>query len=182
MTKTTKITLGAVALFILFLIFSNAKPIYKVAYACAGIFACYMFYRVKGEYLLEQNARSSLDDLIKQKNFIPDYKHFFSEEGLVSGVAISKSDPRILLQSGELPAVLFPRDGVLSIKRLKGVDKYDETWESDNSFKAHAALSRVEVLVKDLNNPCYKLYFENDDLTRQWEGRLTAWLDTHATK
>ena len=124
MTKTTKFTLGAVALFILFLMFSNAGPIYKLAYACAGIFAGYAFYRVKEESLLEQDARSSLDDLIKKKNFTPDYKHFFSEDGLVSGVAISKSDSRILLQSDKLPAVLFPRDGVLSIKRLKGVDKY----------------------------------------------------------
>ncbi len=182
MTKTITFTLVALTLFLLYLIFGDAKPIYKIAYVGVAIFGCYAFFRIKAMYLLEQNARSGLDDIIKQNNFKLEYKHFFSDGDLVSGVALSRDDTRILLQSGNMPAKLFHRDEVLSIKRLTGVEKHDEMWESDNNFKASAALRRVEVLVKDLDNPCYKLYFENDDLKRQWEGRLTAWLDMHGVK
>ena len=182
MTKTTKFTLGAAALFLLFLVFGSSNKIDKLLYAGLAVFALVVFYRVKASYLLEESLRLSLetlDDLIKKNNFTPEYKHSFSKEGLVSGVAIRKDDPRIFLLSGNLPAKLFDRDAVLSIKRLKTGEKYDETWESDNSFKSTAALQRVEVFVKDLDTPSYKLYFEDGDLTRQWESRLTAWLDMH---
>ena len=39
----------------------------------------------------------------------------------------------------------------------------------------------VDVSVKDLDTPRYKLYFQDVEHMRQWENRLTAWLDMHAT-
>jgi hypothetical protein len=35
----------------------------------------------------------------------------------------------------------------------------------------------VDVAVRDLDTPRYKLYFPNKDQMVQWENRLTAWLD-----
>ena len=107
MTKTITFTLVALTLFLLYLIFGDAKPIYKIAYVGVAIFGCYAFFRIKAMYLLEQNARSGLDDIIKQNNFKLEYKHFFSDGDLVSGVALSRDDTRILLQSGNMPAKLF---------------------------------------------------------------------------
>ena len=182
MTKTITFTLVALALFLLYLIFGNAAPIYKIGYVAAAIFGCVVFYRVKTSYTLDQNARSSLDDIIKQNNLKPEYKHFFSDDDLVSGVAISKDDTRILLQSGKLPAKLFHRAEVLSVKTLKQGERDIELIESNYASKNFPALKRVEVFVKDLDNPCYSLYFENVELMRQWESRLNAWLHMHAVE
>ena len=38
----------------------------------------------------------------------------------------------------------------------------------------------VDVSVRDLDHPRYKLYFQTLDQMRQWENRLAAWLDMHA--
>lgn len=182
MTKTITFTLVALALFLLYLIFGNAAPIYKIGYVAAAIFGCVVFYRVKTSYTLDQNARLSLDDIIKQNNLKPEYKHFFSFNNLVSGVAIGRDDTRILLQSGKLPAKLFHRAEVLSVKTLTTGERSIEITHLNNSIESFKALERVEVFVKDLDNPCYRLYFENVELMRQWESRLTAWLHMHAVE
>lgn len=183
MTKTT-FAFGAFGLVLLFLIFGDSKLIDKLAVVGIGIVVCvvvWAVFRTAGEqYDSEQKARSELDNHIKQNNIKADYKYFFSGHGLFSGVAISNSDERIILVSDKTPMKLFHRDAVLSVKSLSEAERILESGRC--TPKEMALVKRVEVFVKDLENPCYKLYFKDDELTRLWASRLTAWLSMHAPK
>ena len=185
MTKTSMLKLGAVALFALWLVFGDAKPTHKFALVAAVVVIYQAVSRAKGQHKLQEDARQGMVNLITQNGFKPDYQHFFSDGNQVSGVAIGKDDPRIVLASAAVPAKLFHRDAVLSITSETGKEK-------DVQFKALSMTGAgdkqvtkvvhvVDVAVKDLDSPRYKLYFENADLMRQWQNRLTAWLDMHAT-
>lgn len=178
--------LGAVALFVLWLVFGDAKPTHKFTLVAVAVVGYQAFSRAKAQHTLKEDARQGMVNLITQNGFQPDYQHFFSDGNQVSGVAISKDDPRIILASAAVPAKLFHRDAVLSIASETGKEK-------DVKFKALSMTGAgdkqvtkvvhvVDVSVKDLDSPRYKLYFENADLMRQWENRLTAWLDMHAAQ
>ena len=186
MTKTSMFKLGAATLFVLFLAFGSADLKTKVV-LCVAIFVIYQAVsRFNAQHEVQESARQGMVNLIAENGFKPDYQHFFSDGNQVSGVAISKDDPRIILASAAVPAKLFHRKDVLSVASETGKEK-------DVQFKALSitgagdkqvtkAVYVVDVSVKDLDSPRYKLYFENADLMRQWESRLTAWLDMHASK
>ena len=185
MTKTNMLKLGAFALLALWLVFGNTELKHKVVLVVAALVIYQVVKRVNGEHKLQEDARQGMLNLFTANGFKPDYQHFFSDGNQVSGVAIGNDDPRIVLASAAVPAKLFHRNAVLSVTSETGK-------ENDVQFKLLSmtgagdkqvtkAVYIVDVAVKDLDNPRYKLYFENADLMRQWQNRLIAWLEMHAT-
>ena len=177
--------IGAVALLVLFLVFSDMKLSSKLGWVIAAIVVYNFVSRFKAQHAVSEEARQGMGKLYAENNFKPDYEHFFSDGGQVSGVAICKDDPRIVLASAAVPAKLFHRDAVMSIASATGKEKDVEfkllSMTGAGDKQVTKAVYVVDVSVKDLDSPRYKLYFENADLMRQWESRLTAWLDMHAT-
>ena len=99
--------------------------------------------------------------------------------------------------ASRLRAGKYERPGSELIQRyqaLEAVVKRAETGkEKDVKFKVLSVTGAgdkqvtkvvhvVDVSVKDLDTPRYKLYFQNDHHMRQWESRLTAWLDMRAAQ
>ncbi|CAM3689582.1 hypothetical protein [Paracidovorax anthurii] len=183
MTKTSMLKLGASTLFALWLVFGDAKLTHKATLVVAVVVIYQAVSRVSGQHKLQEDARQGMANLIAQNNFKADYQHFFSDGNQVSGVAIAKDDPRIVLASAAAPAKLFDRSNVLSVMSETGKEK-------DVQFKALSMTGAgdkqvtkvvhvVDVSVRDLDNPRYKLYFQNADEMRQWENRLNAWMNMH---
>ena len=186
MTKTTMFKIGAITLFVLFLIFGSADFKTK-AVLCVAVFVVYDgFTRFKAQHVQQESARKGMLDLITQNNLKPEYQHFFSDGNQVSGVAISKNDPRIILASAAVPAKLFHRSAVLSIASNTGKENDVEfkvlSFTGAGDKQVSKVVHVVDVSVKDLDSPRYKLYFENADLMRQWENRLNAWMGMHPTQ
>lgn len=190
MTNTTKLKIGAVSLLVLYLIFGSAS-FGKKFELCFVLGVAYLvvsqiYSRLKGQHALKVDAAQGMLNCIKESSFKPDYQHFFADGNQVSGVAISKDDSRIILASAAVPAKLFNRDAVLSIASATGT-------ENDVAFKPLSLTGAgdklvtkvvhvVDVSVRDLDSPRYKLYFETADLMKQWENRLNAWMGMHPTQ
>ena len=190
MTKTTMFKIGAATLFVLYLLIGSASFDKKFG-LCVVIIMGYIvvsqaYNRAKGQHSLQENARLGMQNLFKENNFKPDYQHFFADGNQVSGVAISKDDARIILASAAVPAKLFNREEVLSVASETGKEK-------DVKFKVLSITGAgdkvitkvvhvVDVSVRDLDSPRYKLYFQSADLMRQWEDRLNAWMDMNTVQ
>lgn len=185
MTKTSMLKLGAIGLFVLWLVIGDAKLTHKLTLVAVVVVGYQAYSRAKGQHKLKEDARQGMVNLITQNDFKPDYQHFFSDGNQVSGVAIGKEDPRIVLASAAVPAKLFHRKDVLSVASETGKEKDVQfktlSMTGAGDKQVTKVVHVVDVAVKDLDSPRYKLYFENADLMRQWENRLTAWLDLHAT-
>ena len=184
MSKKTMFKLGALALFVLWLIFGDAAFKDKAVVVLGVVVVYNAVSRVMGQEALKKEAAQGMVNLYAENSFKPDYEHFHADGNQVSGVAISKDDPRIVLATAGVPARLFSRRDVLSVGSEAGKEK-------DVQFKAvsftgagdkvvNTDVYVVDVSVKDLDHPRYKLYFQNLDQMRQWENRLAAWLDMHA--
>lgn len=185
MSKKTMFKVGALVLLVLWLIFGNTDFSNKFV-LCAVVAVGYQtFTRFKAQHTLKENARQGMVDLMAQNGFNADYEHFHSDGNQVSGVAISKDDPRIVLASAAVPAKLFHRDAVLSIASETGKEKDVQFKPLSITGAGDKQVTKVvhvvDVSVKDLDTPRYKLYFQDADHMRQWENRLTAWLNMHAT-
>ena len=183
MTKTSMFKLGAAALFVLWLVFGDAKLSHKLTLVVVGIVGYQVYSRAKGQHALKEDARQGMLNLINENNFKPDHEHFFADGNQVSGVAISKTDSRIILASAAVPAKLFNREAVLSIGSETGKEK-DVTFKPLSITGAGdkvvtKVVHVVDVSVRDLDYPRYKLYFETADLMKQWENRLNAWMGMH---
>lgn len=186
MTKASIFKIGVITLILLFLIFGSADLNTKFILCAVAIVGYTTFSRVKAQHAAQESVRQGMVNLMTQSNFNAEYQHFHADGNQVSGVAISQNDDRIVLASATAPAKLFHRDAILSIAAETGKEK-------DVKFKALSVTGAgdkqvtkvvhvVDVSVKDLDTPRYKLYFQNDHHMRQWESRLTAWLDMHAAQ
>lgn len=186
MTKMTMFKIGAAVLFAIFLIFGSADFKTK-AVSLVAVFVVYSgFTRFKAQHVQQESARKGMLDIITQNNLKPDYQHFFSDGNQVSDVAISKDDPRIILASAAVPAKLFHRNEVLSITSNTGKENDVEfkvlSFTGAGDKQVSKVVHVVDVSVRDLDSPRYKLYFESADLMRQWENRLNAWMGMHPTQ
>ena len=184
MSKKSMFKYGAIALFVLWIIFSGGQLKDKVVVLFGAVVLYSIVKRVMAQEAVKNEAAQGMQNLFTQNGFKPDYEHFHADGNQVSGVAISKDDPRIVLATAGVPAKLFPRKDVLSIGAQAGKEK-------DVQFKAVSLTGAgdkvvnkdvyvVDVSVKDLDHPHYKLYFKSIDHMRQWESRLAAWMDMHA--
>lgn len=186
MSKKSMFKYGVMALFVLWLIFSNGNPIDK-AWVLLGVVVFYnVVKRALGQEALKKEAAQGMVNLYVESSFKPDYEHFHAEGNQVSGVAISKDDSRIVLATAGVPARLFSRRDVLSVESAAGKEKdvqfrlLSPTGAGDKVVKKDVFV--VDVSVGDLDHPRYKLYFQDIDQMRQWENRLTAWMDMHTAQ
>lgn len=184
MRKMTIVKITAAALFAVWLFFGDAKISHRFG-VLAGVVIGYQVYsRVKVQHAIQEGARLAMIELMKQNDFTAEHQHFHSSGNQVSGVAISKDDPRIVLASAGVPAKLFHRSDVLGLASEKGKEKEAQfkllsmTGAGDKQVTKDVFV--VDVAVKDLDTPRYKLYFQDVEHMRQWERRLAAWLDIHA--
>lgn len=184
MTKMTIFKIGSISLFVLFLLFGSADFKTKFAFSVALFIGYQVVNRVKGQHAVQENARQGMVEVMAQNNFTAEYQHFHSSGNQVSGVAISKDDPRIVLASASVPARLFHRNEVLSIvsetAKEKDVEFKALSFTGAGDKQVTKVVHVVDVSVRDLDTPRYKLYFQDADHMRQWENRLTAWLHMHA--
>lgn len=186
MTKTTMFKIGASTLFVLFLFFGSADFKTK-AVMCVAIFVVYnAIARFNGQQALKVDAAQGMLKCFEENNFKPDYEHFFADGNQVSGVAISKNDSRIVLASAAVPAKLFNREEVLSVTSETGKEKDVEFKALSMTGAGDKVVTKVvhvvDVSVRDLDSPRYKLYFQSADLMRQWENRLNAWMDMNTVQ
>lgn len=186
MSKKSMFKYGAIALFVLWLIFSSGNLIDK-GWVLLGVVVFYnVVKRALGQEALKKEAAQGMVNLYAENSFKPDYEHFHADGNQVSGVAISKDDSRIVLATAGVPARLFTRRDVLSVESAAGKEKdvqfrlLSPTGAGDKVVKKDVFV--VDVSVRDLDHPRYKLYFQNIDQMRQWENRLAAWMDMHAAQ
>lgn len=184
MSKKSMFKYGALALFVLWLVFSDMRFTEKAGLVMGAFVIYNVVKRVNGQQAMKSEAAQGMLNLFTENSFKPDYEHFHADGNQVSGIAISKDDPRIVLATAGVPAKIFPRKDVLSIGSQASKEK-------DVQFKAVSFTGAgdkvvnkdvyvVDVSLRDLDHPRYKLYFESIDQMRQWESRLAAWMDMHA--
>lgn len=185
MRKMTILKIAAAVLFALWLFFGDGKTSHRFVVLVAVVVGYQVYSRVKTQHAIQEGARLGMIELMQQHDFKPEHQHFHSSGNQVSGVAISKDDPRIVLASAGVPARLFHRSDVLGLASEKGKEKelqfklLSMTGAGDKQVNKDVYV--VDVSVKDLDTPRYKLYFQDAEHMRQWENRLAAWLDMHAT-
>ena len=185
MRKMTIVKIVAAALFALWLFFGDGKTSHRFVVLVAVVVGYQVFSRVKAQHAIQEGARLRMIELMQEHDFKPEHQHFHSNGNQVSGVAIRADDPRIVLASAGVPARLFQRSDILGLASEKGREQelqfklLSMTGAGDKQVNKDVFV--VDVSVKNLDTPRYKLYFQDMEHMRQWENRLAAWLDMHAT-
>ena len=123
MRKMTIVKIAAAVLFALWLFFGDGKTSHRFVVLVAVVVGYQVYSRVKTQHAIQEGARLGMIELMQQHDFKPEHQHFHSSGNQVSGVAISKDDPRIVLASAGVPARLFHRSDVLGLASEKGKEK-----------------------------------------------------------
>lgn len=178
--SSTLIKLAIFGAIFLWILFSGGRHggLFYAIFITGSLYGIYA--TVAGKAALKKSIAQSMLSKMQEAAFKPDYEYFHADGLQVSGVAIRKDDSRILLVTAGTEAKFFESKDVISIKS-------DLTTEMDVQVKMGLSGTRprdvkkdvfvVDVAVRDLDTPRYKLYFPNKDQMVQWENRLTAWLD-----
>ena len=104
-------------------VFGSAELKTRLVLCAVTIVGYQTFTRFKGQHTVQENVRQGMVNVMAQSNFKADYQRFHSDGNQISGVAISKDDPRIVLASAAVTAKLFHRNDVLSIGSETGKEK-----------------------------------------------------------
>lgn len=123
------------------------------------------FTSFKAQHTQKENAQQRMEDLMAQINFKALYKHAHSDGNQVLSAAISKDDPRIVSASAVVSAELSHRDAILSIVSEMGEEKDVQFKPLSMTGVGDAQVTKVmhvvDMLVKYLDTPQYKLYFQD---------------------
>jgi hypothetical protein len=173
---------GAIFLWILFS-GGHSGGLFTAITVTGGLYAIYA--TVSRNAAIKKAVASSLIEKMKEASFKPDYEYFHADGLQVSGVAIKKDDSRILLVTAGTDAKFFESKDVISVKSDLTTEMDIQAKRSMTGIIGQQEVRKnvfvVEVALRDLDTPRYKLYFPDKDQMVQWENRLTAWLDMQKT-
>ncbi len=179
MTKTTiKIAVFG-GIFLLFAFSGKHFEWFKPLVVTAVIYAIYEVYANKAA--VKKSVGDSMKQKMEEASFKPDYEYFHADGLQVSGVAIKKDDSRILLVTAGTEAKFFDAKDVISVKSELGTEQ-DVTvgvrlYGGIAPKNVDKKVCVVDIAVRDLDTPRYKLYFPDKDQMTQWDNRITAWID-----